>query len=210
MLLIGLVGHIASGKTIVAEYLTKQYRFVPLSFGEGVKEVTQALRLKPSRKNLQEIGTDVLRKWRSDIWVDVLDSKLKVKETERDFRDAYVYSGGFNSFSIDPIGSRYVIPDVRFPNEANYIASKGGILIGLRTSLQELYRRIQARKKSTDKELDTYEKFLCSLEHESERHIEDIFHICTIVFDTLGKGQINEFLGKVGDYVERKLTVRRG
>lgn len=210
MFLVGIVGHIASGKSIVAKYLEEQYQFVPLSFGDGVKDVTQALHLAPTRENLQELGTEVLRKWRSDIWVRVLDSKLNAREAEGDSYASYTYHDIFRIFSNDPIDCRYVIPDVRFPNEANYIANKGGLLIGLRASLKELYRRVQARKKPTDQPLDTYEKFLVALEHESERHIEDLFGACVRVFDTLGKGQINEFLGRVGDYVERELAVRRG
>lgn len=56
------------------------------------------------RKFLQKFGTEVGRNIDNDLWIKVL------------FRD---YS----------IKSSWIIPDVRFPNEANAIKEKGGILI---------------------------------------------------------------------------------
>tara|TARA_R110000868_G_scaffold115997_1_gene309333 strand:+ start:915 stop:1544 length:630 start_codon:yes stop_codon:yes gene_type:complete len=59
---------------------------------------------------LQELGTDALRdNFDSDVWVKSLFSSVGEDTLKR--------------------GNILVIPDVRFPNEAEYVLKKGGILI---------------------------------------------------------------------------------
>ena len=65
---------------------------------------------KDSRNLLQTFGTDIERRRRGqDIWFRYVDAWIKV----------YQYRGK----------KYFIIPDIRFENEAEFIKSKGGILI---------------------------------------------------------------------------------
>lgn len=58
------------------------------------------------RKFAQQIGTDVFRNtWRTDVWLRIMDMR------------------------IDPSTDFVIIPDIRFDNEADYIKSRGGMVI---------------------------------------------------------------------------------
>lgn len=124
-MIIGLSGYARSGKDTVAELLVLNYQFKRRAFAEGIREALFALnpilndgsRLNEIvdmygweiakaktevRRLMQVMGTEVGRKLiGEDVWVMRL----------------------FNQINTD---ERTVIPDVRFPNEANMIKKNGG------------------------------------------------------------------------------------
>lgn len=132
-MIVGFVGFIGSGKGTAGEYLQKKYGFEKLSFASHVKDVTSVMfgwdrdllegetdesrlfREQPDsfwsekfgkdftpRLALQLMGTEVGRKvFHENFWVQCLDKKI-----------------------IE--GKNYVITDVRFANEIDWIGSKGG------------------------------------------------------------------------------------
>lgn len=124
-MIIGLSGYARSGKDTVAELLVLNYGFKRMAFADGIRDALFALnpilhdghRLNEVvsmygwevakakdevRRLLQVMGTEVGRKLISeDVWVWLLFNKIDTDE-------------------------RIVIPDVRFPNEAQMIKDKGG------------------------------------------------------------------------------------
>ncbi len=114
VMLIGLVGTRQSGKDTVARYLKVKYGFTPVKLAASLKGflfVTgqDVLAWLPemsteTRRQLQQLG-DKGRSCHQDLFVDFL-------------------------FALAP-DSRIVISDVRYPNEATAIKSKGGILVRL-------------------------------------------------------------------------------
>lgn len=137
-MIVGIVGFIGSGKNTVAKYLSDENGFHTLSFAEPVKEMvsvvfgwdktlldglTDESRIFREKKDewwseklqrnitprlmLQYIGTEVFRNTISkEIWIHVLDNKINM------------------------VGNKnIVIPDVRFPNEIDFIRKKGGKII---------------------------------------------------------------------------------
>ena len=154
MWVIGLAGLAGSGKSTTAHHLIRHYGFCEASFAESLKQLvarefgydrsmlddfdfkeTPDLRWNgvTPREILQIIGTDAFRRIDPDFWCKRLFKQL------------------------DKIGrqgiERWVIPDVRFPNEVEYIRALGGEVWGIQKSGGR-------RTVSSD--------------HESERHIPEL------------------------------------
>lgn len=123
MILIGFTGYKQSGKNTVASTLAM---YLPLNkviytaFADGIKKQVcdefeislkqlESIKCKPIvRKVLQFVGTEWGRQEKGEsVWINLLDEQLKQQ----------------------PQDSVVLITDVRFPNEAAWIRSKGGIIV---------------------------------------------------------------------------------
>lgn len=146
-MIIGTVGFIGSGKGTVGDILAYDFNFRPMSFAGSLKDAasnifgwerkllegdtkesrefrekedkwwTEKLGFKLSpRIALQKMGTEGIRNvFHPDIWILSLQQKLKS-------------------------GENYVITDVRFPNELDFITGQGGKNIWVRRdALPEWY-----------------------------------------------------------------------
>lgn len=132
--IVGLNGFARSGKDTVADQLVERHGFTKLSMAGPLKTMLRTLdptlmnteagvatrlsglhrmtedELKASvygaeyRRLLQVLGTDCIRAIDPDFWVKAMDKAVRGAE-------------------------RVVIPDVRFPNEAEWVRSQGGIVI---------------------------------------------------------------------------------
>lgn len=132
ILLIGLSGKIGCGKSYLADILSKRIGLYKLSFGyELKKETSEAFNfpldwcntvegkntivfvpqfncVKTVRELLQYWGTDVRRKENPNYWIEKVKNHIKIMSM-----------------------SQFIIDDVRFPNEADFIKEQNGILIRL-------------------------------------------------------------------------------
>jgi hypothetical protein len=125
MKLIGLTGLPRSGKNTVADYLQDNYGFGQMAWATTLKQAAAVLLKRPVidmnsgdreavmpewgfsiREFLQKVGTEVCRNIDPDFWVKRLAMEY----------DAYPQSN-------------IVITDTRFPNEAAWIRSRGGIIV---------------------------------------------------------------------------------
>lgn len=138
-ILIGLTGRAGAGKDTAADYLCDRYGFMRASFAQPLKTMLEALfepmgidhahLYEPPMKNLpipalgglsaryamQTLGTEWGRRLMGeDFWVSCLDAQLYLAGDHR-----------------VPAHDRLVVTDVRFPNEARWIARCGGKLIRL-------------------------------------------------------------------------------
>lgn len=141
-MIIGIVGFISSGKGTIADILCEKYNFRKVSFADPVKDAVSAIfgwnrdllegdtsesrefrekedkhwtdRLGYSfspRLALQMMGTEAGRQvFHSDLWIHALDERVHLAKTLDNHEN-------------------FVIPDVRFPNEIDYIHSNGGFVI---------------------------------------------------------------------------------
>ncbi len=130
--IVGLAGKIGSGKDYVAKHTFKPLGFKQWAFAWPLKiavlaenpEFTwnQVFVTKPStvRTRLQLRGTEEGRnKYGEDVWVRATDAYLTLLHEE----------WGINDF---------VLTDVRFPNEAEYIKSQAGLLIKVHAPVRQL------------------------------------------------------------------------
>lgn len=163
-MLIGLVGHIATGKTTIAKWLRNEYEveyhgemysFMRYAFGDHLKFLLQISKIPQTRENMQNFG-DAMRSWRPNIWVNYL--KHCMDEDNWPFQ---------------------VIDDVRFVNEAQFVLDRGGFLIGLITGPRTLYERVVYRNLGQDLNI-TWEQFLQQLQHKSETGVQECLKMCHI------------------------------
>jgi len=115
MIIVGIIGKAYSGKTTIGQYLIDQHGFVKISFAERLKKMCIKAGLVTydecyiektahSREILQKVGTDLFRNQVDpDYWVKALQPAY-------DQRMRYRFT-------------KFVIDDVRFPNEARWIKS---------------------------------------------------------------------------------------
>lgn len=169
---VGIVGKLNSGKGTAATVL-RELGYISFAMADPLKVSLQQIfeelpdrvlwgpseaRTGEVRRMLQELGTDFARKYRPDVWAN----KLKGR----------VYAWHFNK--TDTLGrytdyecreaSGIVVPDVRFPNEADAILELGGALVRI------------VREGSADHEVEE------ARNHESETSVDliaddDITHI---------------------------------
>lgn len=129
--LIGLTGYAQSGKDTVGQYLVTEHKYHRIGFADAVRDAVYTLnpmiktdrwetlqeyidyvgwdRAKvdnsEARRLLQIMGTEVGRMlFGPDVWINIAERKA----------------------GSEP---RVVITDVRFPNEADWIRSRGGIVV---------------------------------------------------------------------------------
>jgi hypothetical protein len=123
--LVGLTGPAGCGKDTVAAILQRRFGFARIAFADAIRDmltvigVNRADMQHPQRKNepiewlghsprrmLQTLGTEWARALDADLWVKILERKLR-------------NHGGAS-------GRRLVITDCRFENEAAWLRANGG------------------------------------------------------------------------------------
>lgn len=130
MKIIGLTGLARSGKSTLAEHLCLKHNYVELAFADPLKIAAQYIfglttdqadeRAKNKvveywgmtpRQMYQKLGTEVIREqFGPDVWVKRL--ALSLGNLSRDYPQLNA-----------------VISDVRFPEEAAFVKSRGGVLV---------------------------------------------------------------------------------
>lgn len=148
-ILIGLTGRAGAGKDTAAHYLTQCHGFVQAAFASVINDMAEVLLeafgedyaalherhlkeqplhripgLPTARQIKQQLG-DLGRSWASDFWCRALAQQL----------------GMDGPPATSPVHDRIVISDVRYPNEADWIASHGGLLLRLRRPQAEPVRK---------------------------------------------------------------------
>ena len=135
--LLGVVGRLNSGKGEVAEILGEEYRFISFSLADPLKLVIRDLfdidenvlwgpsekRTGEVRRMLQELGTDFARKYRPNVWAEKLRRRIVTARN-----DGLDYLQLYNRHDF-AVAQGIVVPDVRFPNEADTVRELGGKLI---------------------------------------------------------------------------------
>lgn len=181
-MIIGISGKMCSGKSYISKYVKNEFveqNFQIKHFGYNVKKITSYLTgismktiLSRGAKTLyipeynmtlgqmfQKVGTDCMRdNLHSDVWIISMFAK---------------YNNDLN----------WVIGDVRFKNEADYIKDHGGIIIRLNGD-----------------PLDILQYETRDIEHESETDLDDYNR-----FDILFNNDINANFKELKELIKIKL-----
>lgn len=141
MELIGLVGHAGVGKDYIAKHIISKIldkkgkkNTLIISMADQIKvnvmvnsnvsyESVYEKKTYETRRLLQKEGTEKGRMTKDkDIWVNYLDAWVKV----------------FSNKGVE----RFIVPDIRFKNEADWIKSRGGFLIKI-TANDRMIERLE-------------------------------------------------------------------
>lgn len=134
-MIIGICGLISSGKDTIADYLIKEHGYEKLSFADKLKD-SVAIMFNWDRE-LLDGKTDESREWREavdDFWSNEIGQSITPRFVLQKFgtecmREGF-YDGIWVSLTkktiIDNPHKNFVIPDVRFPNEAKMIYGVNG------------------------------------------------------------------------------------
>lgn len=156
-MIIGFGYRAQSGKDTAADFLVKNYGFTKRSFASSLKEAAQIIfgltdeqlhtmegkeRVDPfwevtSRYILQRFGTECLRNgYSQDVWVKSLHRHIMQRREQ----------------------VHWVIPDVRFPNEAQAIKEWGGAAVHIqRPGFDELGHNVGIKGHASETAMDTYD-----------------------------------------------------
>lgn len=138
-LIIGLAGRAGSGKDTAAQYLCSVHRFEAVAFADLINDIAaqlldpfdvdhavlheRALKEQPihalpgspsARQIKQQIG-DLGRSWHPEFWITATAHRLGMHDMPRS----------------SPVHDRIVISDVRLPDEAAWVAGRGGVVLRL-------------------------------------------------------------------------------
>ena len=148
MYLIGITGKARSGKDTIADHLALEHWFEIYSFAQPIKRGIQStFMLDPDTPNedreaptwtglskrqmYQLFGTEFGREMIDpDIWIKCADRAIaKIQHSEMHNPGLFTDTSGV------------VIPDVRFDNEAEFILSRGGIIIEVVRPINEVVNK---------------------------------------------------------------------
>lgn len=139
-ILVGLTGRAGAGKDTAAAHLEAAHRFHAVAFADVINDLAQVLlecwdvdyaalherALKeqpiycmpgaPSPRQIKQDMGDLGRRWHADFWVRAAARRLGLDDLPRSA----------------PVHDRIVVTDVRYPNEAAWLAGLGGVLLRLR------------------------------------------------------------------------------
>lgn len=151
MKLVGLSGKAGSGKDWVTQHVLRPLGYFQVSFadhlkitavGRGLASYTEVYLTKPDhvRKFMQEEGTERGRNvYGENIWINTAFAWMQLLE-ERN--------------GID----KFVVADVRFPNEADAVKAGGGVLIRLDAPKRVSQTRLTAAQRAhlSETAMDNY------------------------------------------------------
>lgn len=129
-MIIGICGLIGSGKDTVAEYLIKNHNFVKISFADKLKDAVSVM-FDWDRQMLEGKTTEA-REWREsqdDYWTKETGRKITPRLVLQEFGTECMRNGFYDGVWVsltkkvilDNPQINFVIPDVRFPNEAKML-----------------------------------------------------------------------------------------
>jgi len=140
-LIIGLSGYARSGKDEAAKVLVEQYGFTRIAFADKLRDFLYALNpiinptperyfvAHPAPKRLREVidnyGWDGYKETEHGTEIRGLLQRLGTEAGRQTLWDSIWIDAAFADTSED---NNYVITDVRFPNEADAVKERGGVL----------------------------------------------------------------------------------
>lgn len=127
-MIIGLSGYARSGKDTIAEILIMNYGFRRLAFADNIRKAIKVLDpILDNGKRVNEMVSEV--GWEKAKAQTEMRRLLQVFGTEvgrEMFGEDFWVEQVFNEIINDYTYENFVITDVRYPNEADFIRDRGG------------------------------------------------------------------------------------
>tara|TARA_B100000003_G_scaffold118475_1_gene106211 strand:+ start:224 stop:817 length:594 start_codon:yes stop_codon:yes gene_type:complete len=150
-MIIGICGLIGSGKGTVADILVEQHNYEKLSFADKLKDGVSSV--FGWDRQMLEGDTDASRKWREEedkFWTEETGETVTPRLILQLFGTDCMRNGFYDGIWVSLVkqellknkDKNYVIPDVRFENEAKMIRSLGGRICQVRRGPDPLWFRL--------------------------------------------------------------------
>ena len=150
-MIIGICGLIGSGKGTVADILVEEHNYEKLSFADKLKDGVSSV--FGWDRQMLEGDTDGSRKWREqqdDFWTKETGEAITPRLILQLFGTDCMRNGFYDGIWVSLVKQQllnnkdknYVIPDVRFENEAKMIRSLGGRICQVRRGPDPLWFRL--------------------------------------------------------------------
>ena len=141
---IAIIGNICSGKTTLANTLSKRYNLRKIAFADSVKYyVKDIFKVEHKDRKLIQDFAEKMREIDKDIWVKKVQDKIQDKED-------------------------IVIDDLRFPNEYKMLKDNNFFIVKLKISKETQIKRINELYQQDAKE------HIERLNHISESYIDSL------------------------------------
>lgn len=118
--LLGITGHMGSGKSFAADYIAQRYHCCKFQLSGKMREIAKELQIDATRDFLQGIGK-FMRDFDDDVWVRYVSNQIQSSE------------------------SPVVIDDIRRANEITYLKRLGFKFIRLESDSSVRKKRIEKR-----------------------------------------------------------------
>ena len=150
-MIIGICGLIGSGKGTVADILVEEHNYEKLSFADKLKDGVSSV--FGWDRQMLEGDTDASRKWREEedkFWTQETGETITPRLILQLFGTDCMRNGFYDGIWVSLVkqellknkDKNYVIPDVRFENEAKMIRSLGGRICQVRRGPDPLWFRL--------------------------------------------------------------------
>jgi dephospho-CoA kinase len=151
-IIIGIVGEIASGKGVAAEYLKQKYGAAVFKFSTSMRDVAARLYLDPTRENIQKVSTVLRAGFGDDIFAKVMAKDAATSDAP------LIITDGIRRPSD-------IVELARLPNFH---------LIAITADERTRYERVKTRNENADDADKTWEEFQKDAAAETETKIRDI------------------------------------
>lgn len=150
-MIIGICGLIGSGKDTIADYLVEKHNFTKMSFADKLKDAVS--QMFEWDRELLDGKTVASRKWREEpdtYWSKEVGSVITPRLALQKFGTECMRNGFFDGIWVSLLKKKitenphmnWVIPDVRFLNEADMIKSVSGKVWWVKRNPLPLWFRI--------------------------------------------------------------------
>ena len=119
-MLIGVCGKAGAGKDTIADYLVNNHSFKKIALADPIKRMVKDVFVLDDHTVYDRVAREQpLPQW-NDWSVRKLLQTIGTELFRRNIDDAVLVKSLFYRVKTDPT-TNYVVPDVRFPNELNYL-----------------------------------------------------------------------------------------
>ncbi len=174
--IIGLIGKIASGKTVVADYLINDKKAGYHRFSDVLRDVLERLHQPNVRENLQKLGVALRGVFGDGLLAEILKRDILADKSEI-----------------------VVVDGIRYQDEFDMVKGLGGIILYVTVPDRTRYERVVSRATRGEAGL-SFEKFLENESSKTESLIDELGSKADHILENTGtledlKARVEEIIG---------------
>lgn len=164
-IIIGFVGHIASGKDVCKKYIMERYGASSHRYSTALRDILNRLYLPINRNNLQDLSLDLRTRFGSDLLARVI-----IEDIDRDANEIVIIDGIRRLDDTKSLNEKF--PDL--------------YIIGIDVKAELRYERMVKRNENEGDADKTFEQFLIDDKKEAELEIPTVMAAAKYHLDNNG------------------------